>query len=339
MKKNIFVTLFTIVFIIITLVSCSSSNPADVTKRQEKSTTDTVTTTKKPLTDSTNKPPVTGGNTVSTTVPDAFEQQPVVSPSEKLEIDSALAGKGFLVIVSGDNKYSKEGLFTPDELDAKSAEDIALAGLIRIYGNKTDSNYKVKNIKVFMNIEAFSAFESMMATFKAVSGAGDVQVISAYDYTGDESLSSDAVTGLSVKLNVLSDKDSLTYPLNYGGNKVTVDGKEMTYLEWFEKNSAKFGFVYTGLTDDENNSLANFRYVGTVHSKYMVDNSCKLSDYVGAIKSGELSEITDANGGKWAVSYVKASETEKTELTVGEGAKYLVSGTGEGGFVLAIAKN
>ena len=113
----------------------------------------------------------------------------------------------------------------------------------------------------------------------------------------------------------------------------------MTYLEWFEKNSAKFGFVYTGLTDDENNSLANFRYVGTVHSKYMVDNSCKLSDYVGAIKSGELSEITDANGGKWAVSYVKASETEKTELTVGEGAKYLVSGTGEGGFVLAIAKN
>lgn len=337
--RTITVVLLITVALTALLVSCGDG-VADVTTR-DKTHTDkpALTTQAGGGAASTTAQAVVTTAPLSTTAPISteplkpYEDTPIASEDGKVTFDISHTACGPLFLAGESNPLLSTGLLTSDELDKLTNEQIEAIGLIRIYGNKTNANYKVKSSKIFISVDAFTALEAMMASFKRETGKGDVQIVSAYEYVDAASLKTDAATGFAIKMNVY---DTETYPLNYSGNKVTVGGESMTYLEWFKRNSHKFGYVFTGLSGEENNSLANFRYVGTAHS-YMLkdaDSFEKAVEYVAGIKSGATTEITDAQGTKWTVMYKQIGQNEVVRAELGENAKYFVSGVGSGEFVV-----
>ena len=340
--KTLIAIVSTLAVCIVAMTACSGGEVDETTRgNSNKHTTPSTTTVTAPVT--TQGTAVSTPAQTTTVKPAAYADSPEIAEDGKIVIDSKASKLSYLVMVDkfGYTVKGNTEKLTPDELDPLGREEIAALGLIRVYGNMNKENYKVKGSKIFMNTYAFGAFEAMMQEFKTLTGKSDVQVVSAYWNTSADWESIDdkeTKSGCEIKLNAFD--EGLTYPLNYSSRKITVNGKTMTYLEWFEENCARFGFVYTGLTDaeTENNPLANFRYVGTVNSAYMAENKIKLDDYVAKIKSGEIKTVSDAAGDLWDITYVEKSEDDKV-IETENGKRYFVFSLGvDNGFMIAVKK-
>lgn len=332
--KTLIAIVSTLAVCIVAMTACSGGEVDETTRgNSNKHTTPSTTTVTAPVT--TQGTAVSTPAQTTTVKPAAYADSPEIAEDGKIVVDSDVSKLGAFV-KADKNGYNVQGLvksLTPDQIDALSKEEIAALGLIRIYGNMTEGNYKVKGSKIFMNSDAFASFEKMMQEFKTLSGKSDVQVVSAY---WNSQTSSETESGCEIKLNAFD--EGLTYPLNYMSRKITVNGKSMTYLEWFEENCAKYGFVYIGLSDTENNPLANFRYVGTVNSAYIAENKITLDDYVAKIKSGEIKTVSDAAGDLWDITYVEKSEDDKV-IETENGKQYFVFSLGvDKGFMIAVKK-
>lgn len=209
-------------------------------------------------------------------------------------------------------------------------------GLIRLYGNKSQ-NYTLASSQIFLKEDAFQPWENLMAAFVAQTGKKTVQIVSAYVYSDDESLASPYVTGYALAVNLY--ENGANYSLASPEKTVTVNGKTMTCLDWFQDNCVKFGFVYTGLEGSQAKTLATFYYVGIPHALAMQRlDYVDVKEYSNFLRYySSVHTVTDFDSGiTWTIDYYPA-ETDKflTKILIPKGAVYTVSGDNIGGFVVA----
>ena len=240
---------------------------------------------------------------------------------EQISVPSANLFIGTLLNINANNK--KGG--TPDfeegvAINEITKEDLETIGYVRL--NQGDGySLKVKDWTVVLKKEAADALNEMLEAFKAVSNVekNNFVVISGYSKDTTSSYSS----GYCAFLNT-----SEYTGFESSSNKVTIDGKEMKWSDWFKANCAKFGFIYVG--------VGEFRYVGKVHAAYMTQNSLGVEEYIQAVKNAQGGvTVTDADGATWTVSYYKANKSGSTLVNAGAGKEYVISGDNASGFIVA----
>ena len=323
-----------LVAVILVVVIVASSGGDD-------DTTEPTTTTAAPITttapDTTTEDPVTTTTEAPVTTTAPITAAPPVPESTqkadeagKITVPSADAANGLLIDVSETNsyKYDLENIFKGDH--ETTQEDIAKSDYKRLVS--ASDFFVTPGWTHYVRKDTYNALVAMITTFNAQSGTTRALQISGYTATMSESLTSPYITGNVISMLGYSGG---TLGLNYGLNKVTVDGESMTYDKWFEKFAAGYGFFYEGLSGGDNMKKGTLRYVGTIHAAG-VTTAGSLTAYLAGIKDGTITTATAADGSTWNLSYVAASADENTEITVGANATYTISGDNMGGFIVAV---
>ena len=248
----------------------------------------------------------------------------------KITVPSADASTGHLIDVSATTPYAYdlENIFKGDH--ETTQEEIAKTDYKRLVS--ASDLIMTPGWTHYVRKDTYNALVAMMTTFNAQSGTTKAIQISGYTAAMSEALTDPFITGYTVSLLGYSGG---TLGLNYGPNKVTVDGETMTYDKWFAKYSATYGFFYEGLSGSDNLKKGTLRYVGTIHAAGVTEAG-SLSAYLAGIKDGTITTVTASDGTTWNLSYVAASSEENTEITVGANAVYTVSGDNNGGFIVAV---
>ena len=268
----------------------------------------------------------TGTNAPVVTVKPADPVAPTTQTagdSGKITVTPSAVKSGLLIDVSSVNKYDTavNGLFNGD--NNTSAIDVKNAGFTRI-----SSKFRTIDNNHFLRTEAIEALEAMVQTFDSIAGTNKPFRVEGYTAAG-ASDTDPFVTGNVLKIRTYIDGN--TYGLNYSALKISTDGLMVTYDQWFAAYAAKFGFVYEGLVGNENNRAGQLRYVGTVHAEG-IKAAGSLKNYVAAIQGGTLTTIT-VGGEAWTLIYKDV--TAETEIEVGKGATYTISGDNVGGVIVA----
>ena len=254
-----------------------------------------------------------------------------------ITVPSASWISGTLLAVNEDRSYRYDiSSLRPANDIPSSVSLLKEQNLIRLYGKKSQ-NYLLASSNIFLKEDAFQPWEDLMAAFVADTGKKTVQVVSAYVYSGEESLNSSFVTGYSLAINLY--ENSANYSLASPEKTVTVNGKTMTCLDWFQDHCVKYGFVYTGLEGSQAKTLATFRYVGVPHALAMqrldyVDTE-EYSNFLRHYSS--LHSVTDFERGiTWNIDFYSVDINKSlTTIAIPKGAVYTVSGDNIGGFVVA----
>ena len=321
-KKTVFLAV--LLLAILLLVSCAGE---EVSKQNGASETNT------------NSPPLSmdsvevNDNSVKNLV-----YQTNINHSERgIGLASASRATGTLLVIN--EKYGYRYLISTltKSSDISSAVSfLEEQNLVRLYGRKSQ-NYLLASSAIFLKEDAFQPWEDMMADFVADTGKKTVQVVSAYSYNGEESLNSLFVTGYMLAVNLY--ENGANYSLSSSEKTVTVKGKVMTCLDWFQDNCARYGFVYTGLEGTQAKTLATFRYVGVPHALAMqkldyVDTK-EYSDFLR--NQTETFVVMDSEKAiEWKVGFYSANtDGTQTSIMIPKGAVYTVSGNNIDGFVVA----
>lgn len=249
--------------------------------------------------------------------------------------DSLISGT--LLVLNENNKYGYDiASLSPVSEISSSVSVVKSQNLVRLYGRKSQ-NYLLASSQIFLKEDAFQPWENLLAAFVADTGKKSVQVVSGYIYNGEESLDGSFVTGYSLAINLY--EDGANYSLSSAEKSVTVNGKTMTCLDWFQDHCAQYGFVYTGLEGSQARMLATFRYVGVPHALAM-----QRLDYVDTREySGFLHHYTGQhtvtdfeNGITWNIDFYAADQTNvMTTIAIPKGAVYTISGNNIDGFIVA----
>ncbi len=201
------------------------------------------------------------------------------------------------------------------------------------------SNYQLATSTLMLNHTALEAFHTMMGDFFAVSQNNQVQIYAAFRTHEEQEGKtipagySDTHSGYIVALRA---------PRATGGFKyLTSTDPEFS---WLYENAHKYGYVvrypaeklaHHGVDDCEE----FFRYVGTTHASIMYEKDMCLEEYVTYLKdfSAEGEHLKATVGGtNYELYYVPASSSEITVLPVPADYEYSISGTNDGGFVVAV---
>jgi len=283
------------------------------------------------------EPPVTEEIPPQEEIPET--EPPVTQPPRSyttLTPEKADAGKGTLVLVNADHEYS-----------------FPKQNIINLYGNKTRS-YSLANSSMQLDEAAIQALNTMMDAFKEETGLGDVMVRTAYrDFDSQMALYSDyvAANGLTNAASVVAMGGYSDHNTGYGFDlsvysaakgAQTLDSDEA--YGWIYDNCHRYGFVrrfpaekqsITGIQGE----TYHFRYVGVPHAYYMAKHDLCLEEYIEELKkypfAGEHLVFSDDVGSKWEIYYAPA-EAETTEIQVPDDTPYTLSGTNDGGFVIAL---
>ncbi|MBQ7365051.1 MAG: hypothetical protein IJW46_05595 [Clostridia bacterium] len=327
--------------ILVIVIVASSGGGEDTT--ESTTTTAPITTTAPTTTDgettvpsTTVAPPVT---TVPTTTqkpvdpikPTLTETTQKADESGKVILPSASAASGVLINVSTEHPYTYdlENIFKGDH--ETSQDEIAASDYKRLVS--ASDVFVTPGWSHYVRKETYNALLAMITTFSSHSGTSRALQISGYTASMSNAVTSPFITGNVITILGYSGG---TLGLNYGVNKVTVDGVSMTYDKWFAKYAQSYGFFYEGLVGDDDNHLSGkLRYVGSIHAAG-VAAAGSLSAYLDGIKGGTITTATASDGSTWNLSYVAASAEENTEITVGANATYTVSGDNMGGFIVAV---
>ena len=254
-----------------------------------------------------------------------------------VSIPSASYVSGTLLVINDKKsfQYHTDSLLTLDELGSY-ASYYEEHNLIRLYGRKSQ-NYSLTSSRIFMKEDAFQPWEDMMAAFVLDTGKKSVQIVSSYVYSGEDSCFSSFVTGYSVAINLF--EDGANYSLASSEKMVTVSGKTMTCLEWFQDHCAQYGFVYMGLDGTQAKTVATFRYVGVPHALAMQKlDFVDTEEYVVFIRNCDqnYTVIDTVNDITWNIDYYSADRNqEQTQITLPKGAVYMLSGNNIDGFIVA----
>ena len=316
-----------LVAVILIVVIVASSGSSETTTADPAATSDPTSTTG----DATGTGDPTGTGTPTGTDAPVTQAPPVsvkpadpVSPSTdkagengKITVDVKDTYTGLLLTVDGTHKYSETH-------NVIFKNDATATGFTRI-------NSKLPSVDNthYLRTEALDALVAMIQTFDSVAGTNKPFQVRGYTTGMAGALDSSYVTGNMFKMYQLS--SSGTLGLNYYNNKVSLDGQMVTYEKWFAANAAKFGFVYLGLTGNENHAAGEFRYVGTVHAEG-IKQTGSLANYVASVKGGTLTSVV-VDGTTWNLTYKEV--TAATEIEVGKNATYTVSGDNLGGVIVA----
>lgn len=264
----------------------------------------------------------------------AYEEA-VVIQEEGIRISSNAYIAGSLIAIDSHHPYQYNlPTLIPNANIQSSTSKITAQNLMILYGNKSQ-DYLLASSKLFLKADAFPYLEKMMSAFASATGKRTVQAVSAYLFSDKNSLSSDFVTGYSIALNVF--EDGITYSLSSKSLTAEVNGKTITYFDWFLDNCASFGFVYTGLTGDESRTLATFRFVGIPHALVMARyDIIDLAVYSNLVQMGPVSITDPVLGYEWTIRFYPADfNASETVIPLTPGTIYTISGNNIDGFLVA----
>jgi len=254
-----------------------------------------------------------------------------------ITVPSASFVSGTLLAVNDEQifRYHVASLLPASDISS-SISVVNEQNLVRLYGKKSQ-NYLLASSQIFLKADAFQSWEDLMAAFVTDTGKKSVQVVSAYVYNGTESLYSPFVTGYSLAINLY--ENGANYSLASSEKTVTVNGKTMTCLDWFQDNCVRYGFIYTGLEGDQAKTLATFRYVGVPHALAMQKlDYVDTQEYTDFLRNGSQNHtVTDfENDITWNIGFYPVDKKEVlTKIAVPKGAVYTVSGNNVDGFIVA----
>lgn len=329
MKKLL---LISIVVLLLSTLLFTSCNEAEDTE----STSTTATETSSAVESSGATPNTTTEPEVKKPAIIEYEELTVPSDGYILKAsDSYITGTLLNISESHPYQYNLPTL-QPSHKIKDSTLKIAGQNLMILFGN-TSQNYLLKSSKLFYKTDAFPYLDAMMTQFAKDSGRNTAQIVNAYLYSDPSTLVNEYVAGYSIAMNMF--ENGATYSLTAAEFSFEYNGKTITCLDWFIENCPKYGFIYTGLTGSQQQTLATFRFVGRPHAIAMSQyDIIDMSIYISTIRLAEkLIAITDkATGQVWYIFYQQAHETnENTVLTIPAGATYTVSGDNVGGFIVA----
>jgi len=286
------------------------------------------------------------GMTTSQTSPEVSNEDTPFNLSYEMNTNLSEAGitvpsasfvSGTLLTVNDKQsfRYNVTSLLPASDISS-SVSAVKSQNLIRLYGKKSQ-NYLLASSLIFLKADAFQSWEDLMAAFVTDTGKKSVQVVSAYVYNGTESLYSPFVTGYSLAINLY--ENGANYSLASSEKTVTVNGKTMTCLDWFQDNCVRYGFIYTGLEGDQAKTLATFRYVGVPHALAMQKlDYVDTQEYTDFLRNGSQNHtVTDfENDITWNIGFYPVDKKEVlTKIAVPKGAVYTVSGNNVDGFIVA----
>ncbi|MBQ4465668.1 MAG: D-alanyl-D-alanine carboxypeptidase family protein [Oscillospiraceae bacterium] len=234
-------------------------------------------------------------------------------------------------------------------------------GLVSLYNHKMElleaaqqedpKSFSVRDSDLLVQEPFADAIIAMLNDFNAATGDDNIVVVSGYrsqelqQQLYDQDLAetgleySDRVakpgfsehqTGLGIDLDLYGDAE-------YDGTGI---------YAWIDEHCADYGIVLRypdGKQDitDIKYEPWHYRYVGKPHAAYMMQSDLVLEEYLQLLKDaypfdGEHLMVTDTDGKLWEVYYYPADEGfDSTMVSVPSGMAYTISGTNNGGFVVA----
>lgn len=176
----------------------------------------------------------------------------------------------------------------------------------------------------FLTTAAMTAAHNMLTDAESAVGKNDLLI--RYAYGKHDSSHEEYNTAQLILLS------------NYDDGELHGD-----YASWLDKNAAKYGFVESFVEN-------GYRYVGTVHAKYMTDKDLSLSQYIEYLKKNtshdKLLTVKDSDGTSYGIYYVACKDGDSVNLPVisdGNGennaVSYEISGTNEGGIIVTVKLN
>ena len=321
-RKSVFILLLVLIFLL--LVSCSDNEVSEQTTASETHAAETTPDTEPESSDQ------------GTSVNIGYIEN-INFSKNGITIPSVSFVSGTLLVIDEEQRYRYDvaSLLALDNISS-SVVSLKAQNLVRLYGKKSQ-NYVLSSARIFLKEDAFQPLENMMAAFVADTGKKTVQVVSGYSYNGEESLSSSFVTGYSIAINLI--EDGANYSLASSEKTITVNGKIMTCLDWFQDHCAKYGFIYTGLEGSQARTLATFRYVGVPHALAMQRlDFVDTKEYANFLRYySSVHTVTDFESGiTWNIDFY-AAEVGKavTTISIPKNAVYTVSGNNVDGFIVA----
>jgi len=321
-KKTVLILL--LLSALLLFISCSDDEAPRQTTAEGSNTV--VTTPQPPLEGSDNDTPENLSYEIHSNLSDVG-----------ITVPSASFISGTLLTIDDENayRYNVASLVPASDISS-SVSAVKAQNLVRLYGKKSQ-NYLLASSQIFLKEDAFQPWEDLMASFVADTGKKTVQVVSAYVYKGEESLYSPFVTGYSLAINLY--ENGANYSLASFEKTVTVNGKTMTCLDWFQDNCVRYGFVYTGLEGNHAKTLATFRYVGVPHALAMQRlDYVDTQEYTNFLRDySQNYTVTDfENDITWNIGFYPADKKEVlTKIALPKGAVYTVSGNNVDGFIVA----
>ncbi len=189
--------------------------------------------------------------------------------------------------------------------------------------------YSLKNENMRANKEALTALNKMLEAFYAQAEDKDtakkLTIWSAYRSFNDQK-------GYSTPAGHSDFHTGMLFELTMDGKSDSI--KDNSVFDWIYENAHNYGFIerypeskssHTGVSGFNN----AFRYVGTVHAKYIKDNGLCLEEYVSLIQNSTEPITSDG----YKITYVKANTEGNTDITL-TSKNYSISGDNKGGFII-----
>lgn len=282
-----------------------------------------------------------------------YNNQPVVSLPNittldqndftTVEIDNSKVYEGSLVLVN--NYYDSK-------LDGEE-----LVSVLEYTEEKGNDKYLVSDYSVMVNSSIIDSLDKMLSDFHDTYEDDNVMVASAYRskqlqeelYTEEQSKEKDSTDGELVAVPGYSEHQT-GYAVDLSirlGDGEYIEYNNADNYKWILDNCSVYGFILRYPEDKVNITEIgyetwHYRYVGTPHASYIMQNNLCLEEYISLVNSHPQTDplyVTDLSLTNWMIYYVPSSGTEKTDVTVPIENDYQVCGNNSDGFIVAVKLN
>lgn len=280
-----------------------------------------------------------------------YNNQPVVSlpnvttltPNDftTVEMDNSKIYEGPLVLVNNYNECKLDG----EEL----------ISVLEYTEEKDNDKYIVADYDVKVNSSIIGNLDSMLSDFHNTYNDNNVMVASAYrskalqeELYAEEQLKEDteAVDGELVAVPGYSEHQTgyavdLSIRVDDG---VYVEYTNTDNYKWILDNCSIYGFILRYPQDKVNLTEIgyetwHYRYVGTPHASYIMQNNLCLEEYISLVNSHTQDNplyVTDLSLTNWMIYYVPSNAGSHTDVTVPIENDYQVCGNNSDGFIVAV---
>lgn len=282
-----------------------------------------------------------------------YNNQPVVSLPNittldqndftTVEIDNSKVYEGSLVLVN--NYYDSK-------LDGEE-----LVSVLEYAEEKGNDKYLVSDYSVMVNSSIIDSLDKMLSDFHDTYDDDNVMVASAYRskqlqeelYAEEQSKEKDTTDGELVAVPGYSEHQT-GYAVDFSirlGDGEYIEYNNADNYKWILDNCSVYGFILRYPEDKVNITEIgyetwHYRYVGTPHASYIMQNNLCLEEYISLVNSHPQTDplyVTDLSLTNWMIYYVPSSGTEKTDVTVPIENDYQVCGNNSDGFIVAVKLN
>ncbi len=262
-----------------------------------------------------------------------------------VDIDNSKIYEGPLVLVNNYNECKFDGEEIASVLEYKQE-----------IGNE---KYMVADYDVKLNSAIIGNLDNMLSDFHDAYNDDSVMVSSGYrskqlqeelydeeQLTKEDTESTDgelvAVPGYSEHQTGYAVDLSISL-----GDDAYVEYTNSDDYKWMLDNCSIYGFILryppdkVAITEIAHETW-HYRYVGTPHASYIMQNNLCLEEYIELVKNCDQINplyVTDLSLTNWMIYYVPATAGEYTAVTVPINNDYQVYGNNSDGFVVAVKLN